>query len=1170
MANKLTYQQRMAVENRGGKLLVSAAAGSGKTKVLVDRLISYLTDPVHPANIDDFLIITYTKAAASELRGKISARLTECLAENPGNRHLQRQMQRLYLAKISTVHSFCADLLREYTYRLDIAPDFRVADENECAEIQQFTLQHLLENKYEEPDDTFFTFLDTQGFGRNDDRISEIILQVYNNSRCHLNPSQWLEWCASCMDVNELRDAGETIWGRYLLDDLFAYLDEQITVFQKCIERAETVDFMEKPVALFRETLSQLVFLRGCSKWDEICTHGSIDYGRLTFSKKCPDLLLTEQMKAVRNACKKGLEKKLAAFADRSDVVLADLAICHNAAKGLINLVEEFSERYSARKRQRRVLDFSDLEQRTLDLLLGKQRNVPTTVARAIGQTFREVMVDEYQDTNEVQDSIFAALTAENHNCFMVGDVKQSIYQFRLADPNIFIDKYHNYDFAEDAVPGEGRKVLLSNNFRSSAGVISAVNDVFRNCMSKSVGGIDYGSQEELREGIPHCVLPEPEVELYGITVQEDTYSEESAFVANRIQELLDGTHMVRNGEELRPIVPEDIVILLRSPGSVGAEFKYALDKKGIRCTTGSGTDLLQTEEVSFLRSLLQVISNPMQDIPLIAVMANRVFGFTADELSRIRGRNKRITFFESVKKHDSDKCRAFLELLNLLRQEARFCSIPQLIQRVFLTTRMDSIYAAMPDGFERNENLQIFCQLASEFCAVPGRDLDKFLDFLVTMDEKGLMKSEEQGASGSVRIMSIHKSKGLEFPVVFLCGLSRGFNQENLRAPVICDKELGLGLNCIDTEKRVRYPSITKRAIAVKMLAEGVSEEMRVLYVAMTRPRDRLIMTYAAKNLEADLGDISRRSKLTSKVLLTKEVNCLGSWVLQAAMQRTEAGELFRLGGNVGTGTSTEYPWKISVVQSNADESAVQTAEPECIGITEERIDQLRNALSFQYGFTGATQTPSKMTATQMKGRTKDMEVSQDAPNVQVRKTGEENRFNRHHGRGKDVGNAIHALMQYISYDACGSAESVRSEIDRLVANGLLSPEQGGMVDVDKVVRFFSTALGKKLTADHEILREFKFSLLCNSHEFYADASHEDQILLQGVVDCAIVEDDGITVIDFKTDRIFQDAEAVLNERYSDQIRMYGKALSRIFNKPIKELLIYSFFLSEFFRVYE
>ena len=1167
MANNLTQQQRMAVENRGGKLLVSAAAGSGKTKVLVDRLVSYIMDPVNPANIDDFLIITYTKAAAAELRGKISAKLTERLAEEPGNRHLQRQVQRIYLTKISTIHSFCADILREYAYKLDISPDFRVADENECIELQQYALEQLLEQKYKDADANFYTFVDTQGFGRNDGQIADIILKVYNNSRCHLNPQQWLDWC-----VNEMRsdvtDVAETVWGRYLMEDLFQYLDNQIEAFKTCITRATDVDYMEKPIALFQDTLYQLQTIRNCRSWDDIAGCGGVDYGRLTFSKKCSDMALTEQMKAVRNACKKGLEKKLAAFSDSGETVLADIAVCSAAARGLIGLVDSFAKLYDERKRMRRVLDFSDLEQKTLDLVLGKQRTQPTAVAREIGRRFREVMIDEYQDTNEVQDSIFAALTAENQNCFMVGDVKQSIYQFRLADPDIFIKKYNSYEPAESAKPGEGRKVLLSHNFRSSAGVISAVNDVFKNCMSSEVGGIDYGDDEALREGIPHCALPEPEVELYGICVQEDTYDEEASFTAARIKELLDGSHMVRNGNELRPIKADDIVILLRSPGSVGVDFKYALDKLGISCTTGSGVDLLQTEEISFLRSFLQLISNPMQDIPLIAVLSNRVFGFTANELSAIRGRNKRISFYDSVKKSESVKCKEFLSLLNTLRNDAKFCRLPQLIQRIFVVTRMDCIYSAMPDGVERNNNLQLFYQLASEYDSVSGRDLDRFLDYLVSIEDKGLMKAEDDGVTGSVRIMSIHKSKGLEFPVVFLCGLSRGFNQESLRAPVICDKELGLGLNCIDGEKRIRYPSITKRAIASKMQSDSISEEMRVLYVAMTRARDRLIMTYAVKNLESDLSDIALRGELTSKALFTKEVDCIGAWVLQAAMKRTEAGAFFAIGGNPGTGMVSDHPWKISVVQAEESDAAADVAFADTVGLGHEQVEALAAALNYRYPYVGATQIPSKLTATQLKGRFKDMEVLEGADSISSIRHRNAQRFQRTDRKATDIGNAIHAAMQYVRYVSCGSVEGVENEIRRLAADGLLTPEQSEMVDVAAISAFFTTDIGKKLTEPGEILREFKFSLLDAGCHYFDDAEDTDQILLQGVVDCAIIEDDGIIVVDFKTDRVTADTLGVLQDRYAQQLRTYGVALSKIFEKPIKEMLIYAFSVNAFLKI--
>ena len=1169
MADKLTKQQEFAVKTRGGKLLVSAAAGSGKTKVLVDRLISYLLDPQTPSNIDDFLIITYTKAAASELRSKIGAKLSEYLAENPGNKHIQRQLQRLYLTKISTVHAFCADIIKEFSYELDVPPDFRVADENECLELQTLVLDQLLESKYEqvENDPDFQVFIDSQGFSRNDSQIAEIILKVYNNSRCHLSPDSWLDSCIPTPNVNTSLDVAQTVWGKYLVDDLFLYLDWQIEAFSKCISKASRVEYMEKPVVLFENTLNQLVALHQCKSWDAIVQNSNIDYGRLTFSKKCPDLALAEQMKAVRNACKKGLEKKLAAFSDCSEQLLTDLESLNPAVRGLVSLVKDFARLYSQRKNARRVLDFSDLEQKTLDLLLGRSRSTPTKLATEIGKRFREVMVDEYQDTNEVQDSIFGALTYKQHNCFMVGDVKQSIYQFRLADPSIFIDKYNTYIHVENAETSDEKKVLLSNNFRSSAGVISAVNDVFSNCMSKQTGGIDYGTEEMLVEGIPHSSIFEPEVELYGISVKEDTYYEESTFVAKRIQELLDGTHMIRQGDTLRPITPGDIVILLRSPGSVGAEFKVALDNLGIPCATGSGVDLLQTEEVSVLRSLLQIISNPVQDIPLIAAMSCRVFSFTANELAQIRSGNRKSSFYDAVKECNSPKCSDFLNTLNLLRLDARHMTLPQLIQRIFAYTKMDTIYAAMPDGIERKENLHTFHQLVTEMNTVAGCDLDQFLNYLTAMDAKGLMKTEDQGNSDSVRIMSIHKSKGLEFPVVFLCGLSRGFNQENLRSPVLCDKTLGIGLNCLDSTPRVRYPGLAKRAISAKMIAENLSEEMRVLYVAMTRARDRLIMTYAARNLASDLQDIVSRQPLSNKMLLVNDVDCLGGWILQSALLRIEAGTFFALGGNSGIAQVHEYPWLIRVIETcNEEDDTISNIISSKAEICQHK-NQISESLRFQYPYINATKTPSKITATQLKGRHKDHEISENAQLPPIQSS--ENRFSARSVGGKEFGNVIHTVLQHLNFEKCTDVECIQKELDRLVSEQLITSEQRAYVDILKLQNLFTSPVGKRMLTTKKILREFKFSLLVDSQEYFPDVINE-RVLMQGVVDCAIIDEDGIIIIDFKTDYVTESSIDAFVSRYSPQVRVYGSAMSKIFCKPIKELILYFFHLDRWVSVSE
>lgn len=1169
MADKLTPQQAQAVHDRGGNLLVSAAAGSGKTKVLVDRLLTYLTDPNDPANLDEFLIITYTKAAASELRGKIAAKLTERIAEEPENRHLQKQMQRLFLTKISTVHGFCSDLLREYAYRLDIAADFRVGDENECREIRETVLSDLLDRAYETFGDNkdFRVFVDTQGLGRDDRLVPEIIEKVYDSARCHLDPSGWLENCLKAAAVENVTDASETVWGKYLIEDLHEYLDCQIRVMEQCVRKLDACDGMEKPAANIRNTLHQLKILREANTWDEIAANRSIDYGRLVFPKKNADPDLCDRVKAARNACKKGLERKLHSFADDSQQVLLDLSQSAAGVRGLTALVKQFDADYTAAKRSRRVLDFSDLEHRTLDLLLGKSRNHPSAAAREIGQRYREIMVDEYQDSNGVQDKIFEALTREKNNCFLVGDVKQSIYQFRLADPGIFLEKYHSYVPAEEAIPGQGRKVLLSHNFRSGAEVIDGVNDVFRACMRPKVGGLFYGEAEALREGIPHTPLPEPGVELYTIEVREETYPEEAAFVADKIKAMLRTGTKIRDGEKLRPIRPEDIVILLRSPGSAGGYFQKALEAQGIRCSSGGGTDLLQTEEIGTLRSFLQTIMNPRQDIPLISTLASPVFGFTADDLAAVRSKQKRGFVYDALLQSDSPKAKHFLQILDQLRREARMNTLTALLESCFRLTRLDSIYGAMPDGDAKSSNLQMFYQLAADFEKGNLRDLSQFLDHLDALEERGLVTTGAAN-TGCVNIMSIHKSKGLEFPVVFLCNLSRKFNQESMRASILCDKELGLGLSVADTHNRVRYPSIAKRAIAAKMTAESVSEEMRVLYVAMTRARDRLIMTYAAQNLESDLQEMALRQDFDGGDLLCRDAICLGDWILMAAVRRTEAGELHALGGKPAETSIGNRPWLIRVAEAPTEFDGTSSLQETVTALPEETEAVLRKSLAFQYAHTAATHAPSKQTATDRKGRVKDAEAAENAqePKHIVRKWRQPS-FLSKQIEGKAYGSAIHAALQYLRYEHCGSVSEVSGEIFRLVENGFLTEEQGRLVNCEKIARFFATQIGEKLRSGTPYLREFKFSILDDGCH-YGEGLDGEEVLLQGVVDCALLEAGGITVVDFKTDYVTEESLASVVERYRPQLQTYGEALQRIYEMPIKAQYLYFFRLDRFVEV--
>lgn len=1169
MADKLTHQQEQAVFDRGGKLLVSAAAGSGKTKVLVDRLLSYMMDAKQPANLDEFLIITYTKAAASELRGKIAAKLTQRIAEDPENRHLQKQMQRLFLTKISTVHGFCADLIREYAYRLDIPADFLVADENECREIRELVLRDLLDHAYEimEGNEDFLAFVNTQGLGRDDRVLPEIIEKVYDSAHCHLNPNGWLETCVNSADVTEDIELADTPWGQYLISDLHRYLDGQLLVMEQCAEYAQGISEFEKLAANLRDSIYQMQELRECSTWSEIRRKRDVEFARLSPVRKNPDPDCYEQIKKIRTSCKDGLKKKLLVFADDSDQILKDLQQSAAATRGLIALVKEFEKEFRQAKRKRRVLDFGDLEQLTLDLLLGKSRTGSTAAAAEIGRRYREIMVDEYQDSNGVQDAIFSALTQEKQNCFMVGDVKQSIYQFRLADPDIFLKKYKDFVPAENADRGQGRKVLLSSNFRSGPEIISGVNDVFYACMSPEVGGLHYGEDEALREGVPHHAMPEPAVELHGLQINNETYPEEAAFVAERIRDMLQNGTLVRENDGFRPVQPEDIVILLRSPGSVGRYFQRALETRGIRCTSGGGTDLLQTEEIATLRAVLQIIVNPRQDIPLVTALASPAFGFTADDLAAIRSGHRKGSFYDALGQSDMPKARQFLSLLQELRKSARMNTLTQVIEDCLQATHMDSIYAAMSDGDVKQQNIQTFFQLAADFEKGSLRNLGQFLEHLDTMENKGLI-SNGNSSAGCVTIMSIHKSKGLEFPVVFLCGLSRRFNQESIRGQILCDKELGLGLSIADNVNRIRYPSIIKRAIATKMRADSLSEEMRVLYVAMTRARDRLVMTYAAQNLEKDLQEASCWLQFGSSNVYCAQVTSMGEWILTAAIQRTEAGAFHALSGKLHETNVSEYPWKICTSQPPESNETVSAVAEQLIAMPENAEERLRASLGFQYGHIAATQTPSKQTATGDKGRTKDMEAAEDTQKPKpVQRSWRKASFVSAPISATTYGNAVHTAMQHIRYECCESVELVAKEVARLISEGFLKSEEGALVNCAQIANFFATEIGCKLRNGVSHIREFKFSILEDAQNQEKTLLGE-QVLLQGVVDCALLEEDGITVVDFKTDYVTDESVDTAAVGYSHQVNAYGRALSRIYEMPIKAQYLYFFRLNRFIAV--
>ena len=1165
----LTRDQQAAVRSRGSRLLVSAAAGSGKTKVLVDRLLSYLCDEKDPANVDEFLIITFTKAAAAELRSKISGALSERLARDPENRHLQRQLSRIYLAKISTVDAFCGDVLREYAYRLDIPADFRVADGPECQELRQRAMDRVLEEAYgrvdEEPE--LQAFLDTLGAGRNDNRVPEIVAQVYDKVQCHPDPAAFLDQCRKNCDLDGVEDPGATIWGAYLMEDLRAFLKESIDRMEELAALAEQDESLApKAAPMLRDMEWKLKELRDCGTWAEISQKGLPTFLSMPVLRKPIDPELRDRVREAKNQCAQELKEKLRPFCDKTWEVMEDLRRTGVASLGIFRLVEDFTKAFRQEKDRRRVLDFGDLEHMTLGLLVGKSGG-PTAVARELGSRFREVMVDEYQDSNAVQDSIYEALTGIKKNCFMVGDVKQSIYRFRMADPSIFLRKYETYAPLDGAEPGQDRKILLSENFRSGGAVLSAVNDVFSCVMCPQVGGLYYGPGEALREGIPHIPLGQTETELHCITYQRgrdaeeiSKYEYEADFAAERIRELLEGESFVREGAGLRRIQPKDIVILLRSPGTAGRYYAQALQKRGIPCATGSKENILDTAEVGVLLSLLRIIDNPRQDIPLTAVLLSPLFGMTADRLAELRARHRQEAVYDcllaGMDRGEPDAA-DILKTLQSLRETARRMSLVELIQEIFQRTQLEAVFGAMDGGDRRRWNLRYFYQTAAVYEQSGRKELGQFLTYLEDLGERGLTPEEGDTPRQAVTIMSIHKSKGLEFPVVILGNLSAAFNREDLNARVLTDPVLGVGCHVVDPERRVRYPSIAWRAIALRTQHENLSEELRLLYVAMTRARDRLIMLYTSSSLGTRLTDLARDVSLPRCPFLSRRVSCMGDWVLIRALTRTESGALHELSLRPETVEVSAVPWQVEVHQGQIHSVRVQTAASE---EKESLPPDLEKRLAYRYPYEAATQAASKLTATQMKGRTMDQEAAENSPVRRSRSAATYPDF-REKGplRGREAGTATHLAMQFLDYGPCGTEEGIRQELRRLVEEEYLTARQAEAVAVEKILTFFQTELGQRLRRGDGVLREFKFSILTEAGELNPALAGE-QFLLQGVVDCCLMEEDGMTVLDFKTDRVEPGREGVRAAAYGPQVRTYGRALTRIFERPVKRLCLYFF----------
>ena len=1180
MAVELTREQRAAAENRGGDLLVSAAAGSGKTRVLVERLMGYVEAG---EDIDRFLVITFTNAAAAELRDRIAGAIQARLAQNPGNRHLRRCATLVYNAKICTIDAFCLELLRQWGHLAELDPDFGVCDEGMGEELRRRALEEVLEERYAniQNDAAFAVLVDALAGERDDQTLEDAVLYIHKRAQAQADPAGWLTGRKRDFVLPAGMGPEDTPWGRVLLEDAGELAQSWLGTLGRLRDEIYFDEALEKNYGASLEgTIAALGRMREAvgRGWDSAAACFPIPFPPAGRKKGECDEALKARMTALRKRCKAQLTELGERFCVTADQAMDDLRAVGRAMTALLDVTVQFGEAFTALKGKRRLIDFADGEQLAA-ALLREEDGSPSQLAVDVGRQFREIMVDEYQDTNAVQNAIFGALSCGG-SLFMVGDVKQSIYRFRLAEPGIFLSKLDSFVPADRAAPGEGRKVLLTHNFRSRPEVLSGVNFVFRNVMTRAAGELDYGEDEALRPGRPD-LSPDPrycvELDCVDLSALTDGGGEEKAdkdlvaarAAAKRIRELLDSGLDVGG----RPVRAEDIVILLRSPSPVLRCYAAALEERSIPWSAEGGREFFGTTEVSVAIAMLQVLDNPRQDVALLAVLRSPLFQFTPDRLAGLRGLGEGTVYdclCAGAERGERD-CADFLELLAGLRELAVEEGSHRLLWHIYGELDVPAVFAAMPDGERRRANLMALYDEAARFEGGGHRGLMAFLLPLGRMAENGVPGPVPGGEAGGVRILSIHKSKGLEFPVVLVCGLDRQFNEADSKAAVLFHPELGLGPKRVDRERGLRYSTIARDAVALRLKRQLRAEEMRLLYVAMTRAEHKLILFTAVNGRGGALASLAGQAQCPPPPRQMACARSMAEGVLAPALCRRDSAPLWA-GLDVPRPTPPAeegLPWDIRLL-SGADFEAPQGwgggEGAQAIPLP----DGWAAGRGWRYPHLACAAIASTLTATQLKGREKDAEVSEEGVElhpVHPRPAPPRTAHGRPEFKGArpltpaQRGTALHMVMQYLDYGRTGSFAEIADEVTRLVEGESITPRQGNAVNPADILAFFRSELGLRLRRSKRVEREFKFSLLAPAQDYYPGAGEGEQVLLQGVVDCWFEEEDGtVTVVDFKTDRVAGDGIERRALDYRPQLEAYSRALSQAAGAPVKRRCLWFF----------
>ncbi len=1168
---KWTKSQQDAISARDGTLLVSAAAGSGKTAVLVQRVIERITDPQNPTDADRLLVVTFTKAAAAEMSSRIAAEISRLLESDPFNVRLQRQQILLTRAHISTIHSFCSEIVRENFYKLDISPDFRILDDSEMGLLRADAISAVLEEFYAQDDPVFRNLVEAFSSGRDDERMIQTISRLYDFVRSHPFPKRWLAEKAAMYTSCE--SASATVWGQAILRFAADAVDYCVSLTANSLTLMQENETITKAYSDgFNSDLAGLQSLKAAvdsNEWDRIAFQtGNFSFMRLKPLRGYDADPLKNKISASRKEVQATLKKLAELFSADEAQCGEDIARLAPLVQKLFEVTIRFGDRLDEMKAERRAADFGDLEHWTLKLLVkdtdhGFER---TPEAQELSTRFDEVMVDEYQDTNEAQDMIFRAVSRGEENLFMVGDVKQSIYRFRQAMPQIFLRRrasYPEYSRERNEYPAS---VVLDQNFRSRSGVTDAVNFVFRQLMSRQTGELDYTKAEELVPGAsyPPCEDPAAQLDIIDLSVSEteDTMIEaESRHIAERIYQMLaSGTTVTESGSE-RPLIYRDICILLRSANQYAHDYVRELTALGIPAWADTAGGFFAAYEVGIAISLLRVVDNPMQDIPLLSVLMSPIYGFTPDDMAEIRSPSRNGSLYlalTSAAKSGNNRAADFLSRMENFRTLSATMPSDRLIQLVYEKTGFFNIAQAMTNGELRLANLRLLLEYAKKYEVSGNGGLSgfiRFIDRLQKSDSDLAAASTISESANVVRIMSIHRSKGLEFPVCIIAGCSRRFNKE--RADVLLHPELGLGVKLKDAASLSRYNTMPREAVALELERGEMSEELRVLYVAMTRAREKLIMVTTVNDAAKTLGKLAPRltEELRVQPYVVRGASSISDWLLLCALRHPSGGALRDLAGALpGVTVPAGEPWSINLIYPVREEIQEQERKAAAPAQSDEALKQeIERKMDAQYPYAALQGVQSKVAASDLAAREFSEQYAVTSRPAFLSEKGL---------TPAERGTALHAFMEFADYRKAG--EDTEAERDRLVEQRFITQEQGEAVELDKVRAFFTSPIAKRILVSARVMREYRFTVEIPAGTLKPELTGEmarQPVVLQGAVDCAFEEDGRLVIVDYKTDRTKDQAE--LWARYSAQLALYRLALEQCTGLPVKECLLYSFYLN-------